>query len=748
MSEELNLVRDLAVILISAGIFTIISRALKQPLILGYIVAGFLIGPSIGFFPGITSMESVHQWSEIGIIFMMFGLGLEFSFKKLMKSGSSSIITSACKLLGMFVIGYVIGQALGWTTMESIFLGGMLPMSSTMVVAKSYEEMGLKSKPYAGIVFGTLIIEDIVGIILMVLFSTMAVSAKFSGGELIGALSKLAFCLILWFLVGIYVIPTLLKKAKRFLNDEILLIVSIGLCFGMVALAESMGFSSALGAFIMGSILAETIESEHIEKLVCPIKDLFGAIFFVSVGMMVSPDVIAHNWGVILLLVVVLLVFDSIFVSAGVLLAGRGLNNAIHTGLSLAQMGEFGFIIASVGVGLGVVSDFIYPVIIAVFVISNLIAPFVIRFATPLYSFLEKKLPESVLAKVEEDQSQAPVNTNAESGEWKALLKAYFTRILIYGVVIIAINMLSRHLLEPFVNSFLSSWSELLRSLIVTITTLLAMGPFLYGMGISSGSINTSARKLLKAKQSNKWPIITLTLLRTFLVVGIVISVIASHFDLAGWTAILLLLGGAVFILIGRSYLKQSSNIEKNFFNNFNGKEIQARKNAAVQTSVQSTLAGYDVHLEQFEVPADSSLVGQKLKDIPIRQSSGANIIEIHRGKRSIIIPKSDETIYPYDKLLAVGSSEQIHLLKDMFTQAPAADNHIDEFKVSCITVDKGSQLYGKTLRSASLRDYKCMVISVLRGDDFITNPKADFHFEIGDKVWLAGEKSACEWIK
>ncbi len=748
MSEELNLVRDLAVILISAGIFTIISRALKQPLILGYIVAGFLIGPSIGFFPGITSMESVHQWSEIGIIFMMFGLGLEFSFKKLMKSGSSSIITSACKLLGMFVIGYVIGQALGWTTMESIFLGGMLPMSSTMVVAKSYEEMGLKSKPYAGIVFGTLIIEDIVGIILMVLFSTMAVSAKFSGGELIGALSKLAFCLILWFLVGIYVIPTLLKKAKRFLNDEILLIVSIGLCFGMVALAESMGFSSALGAFIMGSILAETIESEHIEKLVCPIKDLFGAIFFVSVGMMVSPDVIAHNWGVILLLVVVLLVFDSIFVSAGVLLAGRGLNNAIHTGLSLAQMGEFGFIIASVGVGLGVVSNFIYPVIIAVFVISNLIAPFVIRSATPLYGFLEKKLPESVLAKVEEDQSQAPVNTNAESGEWKALLKAYFTRILIYGVVIIAINMLSRHLLEPFVNSFLSSWSELLRSLIVTITTLLAMGPFLYGMGISSGSINTSARKLLKAKQSNKWPIITLTLLRTFLVVGIVISVIASHFDLAGWTAILLLLGGAVFILIGRSYLKQSSNIEKNFFNNFNGKEIQARKNAAVQTSVQSTLAGYDVHLEQFEVPADSSLVGQKLKDIPIRQSSGANIIEIHRGKRSIIIPKSDETIYPYDKLLAVGSSEQIHLLKDMFTQAPAADNHIDEFKVSCITVDKGSQLYGKTLRSASLRDYKCMVISVLRGDDFITNPKADFHFEIGDKVWLAGEKSACEWIK
>ena len=748
MSEELNLVRDLAVILISAGVFTIISKALKQPLILGYIVAGFLIGPSIEFFPGITSMESVHQWSEIGIIFMMFGLGLEFSFKKLFKSGSSSIITSACKLLGMFLMGYVIGQALGWTSMESIFLGGMLPMSSTMVVAKSYEEMGLKSKPYAGIVFGTLIIEDIAGIVLMVLFSTMAVSAKFSGGELIGALCKLAFFLILWFIVGIYVIPTLLKKAKRFLNDEILLIVSIGLCFGMVALAESLGFSAALGAFIMGSILSETIESEHIERLVCPIKDLFGAIFFVSVGMMVSPQVIAENWGVILLLVAVLLVFDTIFVTGGVLLAGRGLDNAIHTGLSLAQMGEFGFIIASLGVSLGVVSGYIYPVIIAVFVISNLIAPFVIRSATPLYKFMQKKLPENILEKIDEDQSRNVTSTNAESGEWKKLLKAYFTRILIYGVVIIAVNLVSRQVLEPFVNRIFSSWSEFLRSLIITVITLTAMGPFLYGMGISSGTINASAKKLLKAKASNKWPVITLTLLRTFLVVGIVISVIASHFTLAGWTALLLLTGGAVCVLLGRNYLKQSTSIEKVFFDNFNGKEIQERNKAAVQTSVQNTLAGYDVHLEQFEVPADSSLIGNRLKDIPIRQTSGANIIEIHRGARSIIIPKSDEVIYPYDKLLAVGSSEQIRLLKEMFTQAPAIENHNDEFKVSCIIVDKDSSLYGKTLRGASLRDYKCMVISVLRGEDFIINPKADFHFELGDKVWLAGEKSACEWIR
>lgn len=748
MSDELNLVRDLAVILISAGVFTIISRALKQPLILGYIVAGFLIGPSIGFFPGISSMESVHQWSEIGIIFMMFGLGLEFSFKKLVRSGSAAIITSACKLLGMFTIGFVIGQALGWTKMESIFLGGMLPMSSTMVVAKSYDDMGLKGKPFAGIVFGTLIIEDIIGIVLMVLFSTIAVSAKFSGGELFGALGKLAFFLVLWFLIGIFVIPSLLKKAKRFLNDEILLIVSIGLCFGMVALAEQMGFSSALGAFIMGSILAETIESEHIERLVTPIKDLFGAVFFVSVGMMVSPQVVAQNWVAILVLVVVLLVFDSLFVTGGVLLAGRGLRNAVHTGFSLAQLGEFGFIIASLGVSLGAVSEYIYPVIVAVFVISNLIAPFFIKASEPAYQLLCKRLPEPLLAKLDEDQSQSPNSTNAEKSEWKKLLKSYILRIMLYGVVLTAINLASRAFLSPLVGNIFPNASDVLKSLIITIITIAAMAPFLYGMGISSGSINSSAHKLIQAKPSNRWPILALTMVRTGLVVGIVISVIAGHFKLAGWTAVLIIIGGVAFILLARGYMKRSFTLEKTFFDNLNGKENEAKKKAGVRDSVQKKLTGYDVHLEQFEVPSDSSLIGKKLKDIPIRALSGANIIEIHRGSRSIIIPSGDQVIYPYDKLLAVGSSQQIESLKEMFREAPVTEHTNDQFKVTCITIDNDSQLYGKTLRSASLRDYKCMVISVLRDETFITNPKPDFHFELGDKVWLAGEKSACEWIR
>ena len=340
----MNIVRDLAVILISAGVFTIISKALKQPLIIGYILAGFLIGPNISFFPGISSEATVHQWSEIGIIFLMFGLGLEFSFKKLLKVGGSAIVTAAVKFVGVFLIGFVTAQALSWSFMESVFLGGLLSMSSTMVVLKSYEDLGLKNKPYAGVVFGTLVVEDLIAILLMVLLSTMAVSQSFAGKELIMNIAKLVFFLILWFLVGIYVIPTLLKKAKEYLNDEILLIVSIGLCFGMVALATSVGFSSALGAFVMGSILAETSESEHIDHVVEPIKNLFGAIFFVSVGMMVAPSVIAEHWAMILLLSVIVIISHIIFAGAGIILTGKGLDNAVHTGFSLAQLGEFGFI--------------------------------------------------------------------------------------------------------------------------------------------------------------------------------------------------------------------------------------------------------------------------------------------------------------------------------------------------------------------------------------------------------------------
>ena len=390
---------------------------------------------------------------------------MEFSFKKLLKVGGSAIVTAAVKFIGVFLIGFVTAQALSWSFMESVFLGGLLSMSSTMVVLKSYEDLGLKNKPYAGVVFGTLVVEDLIAILLMVLLSTMAVSQSFAGKELIMNIAKLVFFLILWFLVGIYVIPTLLKKAKEYLNDEILLIVSIGLCFGMVALATSVGFSSALGAFVMGSILAETSESEHIDHIVEPIKNLFGAIFFVSVGMMVAPSVIAEHWAMILLLSVIVIISHIIFAGAGIILTGNGLDNAVHTGFSLAQLGEFGFIIAGVGCTLGVMRDFIYPVIIAVSVITTFTTPFMIKLADPCYDLLNKRLPAKWIDRLGQ-MNDSGKQTAAEHNEWKTLLNAYFTRIVLYGVILIAIYIGSKLYLRPAVEKFFPELSVTIHKVI------------------------------------------------------------------------------------------------------------------------------------------------------------------------------------------------------------------------------------------------------------------------------------------
>ncbi len=749
MSDELNLVRDLAVILISAGIFTIISKALKQPLILGYIIAGFLIGPHIRFFFNISSAEAVHQWSEIGLIFMMFGLGLEFSFKKLLKVGSGALVTAGTKFIGVFVIGFIVGQALSWTVMESIFLAGLMSMSSTAVVLKSYDDMGLKNKPYAGLVFGTLVVEDLIAILLMVLLSTMAVSNQFAGGELVGALTKLVFFIILVFVVGIYLIPTLLKKARRYLNDEILLLVSIGLCFAMVSIASAAGFSSALGAFVMGSILAETMESEHIEHLVSPIKDLFGAIFFVSVGMMIAPEIILHNWFVILILAVLVILTHIVFSAIGILLTGNGLENSVHTGFSLAQLGEFGFIIASVGVSLGVMRDFIYPVIVAVSVITTFTTPYMIRLAGPAYSFLLKKMPDGMLNRLNQ-MERTSKSSAAERSDWHKLLSAYFLRILLYSVILVALMIASRTLLEPFVGRLLPNLSKFVQNLITVGITLTAMAPLLYGLAVNKGSADVYAKRLMKAKPSNSWPIMGLLLGRFFLAIAFVLVVISTHFDLAGWTALLLIVGGVVFFLVSRRRVRErSASLESTFFDNLNAKEVQARKNAPVTASIKAKMAGYDVHLDKLVVSADSSYIGLMLKEIPIRDESGANIVKITRGSHVILIPDGEQKVYPGDELLTVGTEEQLAALREMFKASiDAQPEDQSDFDVETVEVKDDSYLNGVSLKSLDIRKSNCMVISVLRGDNMIINPRAEFVFAPGDVVWIAGDTASVEYLK
>lgn len=747
MHEEIALVRDLAVILISAGIFTIISKALKQPLVLGYIAAGFLIGPSVGFYFGITSTETVQQWSEIGIIFLMFGLGLEFSFKKLVRVGGPALITTASKFLGIFILGFLTGMAMSWSTMESIFLGGLLSMSSTTVIIKTYDEMGLKNKPYAPIVFGTIIIEDMIAILMMVLLSSLAVSNKFAGGEMLFNLGKLAFFLILWFLVGIYLIPTLLKRFGQYINDEILLIVSIGLCLAMVTFAESVGLSSALGAFVMGSILSETIESERIDKLTTPIKDLFGAVFFVSVGMMVSTTVFAEHWGTILIITLLIFVADIFFVTMGAIIAGKGLENAIHAGFSLAQLGEFGFIIAGVGCTLGVMREFIYPVIIAVSVITTFIAPYMIRLSDPAYRFLCKHLPEKVLRQIGPERKGSA--TVAEQSEWKLLLKTFLIRTVVYGVLILAVNLLTRNYLPDLLLDIFPVMGTKAVTTIELTVTLIAVSPFIYGIGVSpSGSSHVV--KLLKESERNILPVIGLILTRAFLAISAILGIIMSRISLPAWSILAISAAGSVLILSGRYFFRKHSKLEKHFMANLNRKETETRKLSPVTASFNERMKGYDVHVETITLPQNSEFTGHRLRSIPIRQESGASILKIARGDRNIIIPSPDVRIYPFDKLLAVGTTGQLTKLKSLISESVPVTGTAqpnDEFKVDSFTLGEESYLTGKVLRECAFADFQCMMISVMRDGDFIANPKADFRFKSGDTVWIAGNTSSVSWL-
>lgn len=749
MAEELNLVRDLAVILISAGVFTVISKVLKQPLVLGYIVAGFLVGPHISFFPGISSTESVQQWSDIGIIFLLFALGLEFSFKKLLKVGSSALIIAGMQCLGMIALGILLGQALGWSAMESVFLGGMLSMSSTAIVIKAYDDLGLKKEPYASTVFGTLVVQDLIAILLMVLLSTMAVSHRFSGTEMLMGIAKLFFFLILWFLVGIYVIPTLLQKAHKYMNDEILLLVSIGLCFGMVQLASAAGFSSALGAFVMGSILSETIEGEKISSLVGSIKNLFAAIFFVSVGMMVNPSVIVEHWGTILAITIAVLVGISSFATTGAVLSGKGLENSVRCGFSLSQLGEFSFILAGLGVSLGVMREFVYPVIITVSVITTFTTPYMIKGSGPFAAWLHKKLPQALVERIDEGRDDSQ-NSAAENNEWKTLLKAQGIRVMMYTVILIAILLGSRLYLEGLVVKLLPDASKLVSSVISTAVTLAIMLPFLVTMVANRGQASVSGRILLKQKPANVWPLLAISLLKMALAMVFVFTVLATHFELSAWAVIVVVLVSAcAFLFFIRHSMRSLGRLEARFLENLNKKEEMERENAPVTTSVREKMAGYDVHIEAVDVSADSSFVGLKLKDIPFRASTGANIVKIVRGSRGILIPSGDEVVFPYDRLLAVGTSEQLASFAQMVHQdveVPAQEDA--EFVVEPVLLGDSSSMVGRTLRELDMRASGCMVISVLHDGALLTNPRADYRFAADDTVWLAGDKKSIEWYK
>ena len=464
--------------------------------------------------------------------------------------------------------------------------------------------------------------------------------------------------------------------------------------------------------------------------------------------MMVSPAVIAQHWALILLIAAIVVISHILFAGAGIILTGNGLYNSVHTGFSLAQLGEFGFILAGVGCTLGVMRDFIYPVIIAVSVITTFTTPYMMKLAGPAYNLLQVKLPQAWLERLSSSQNTSSKHTAAEESEWKKLLTAYFTRILLYGVIIIAIAIGSKLYLGPLVEKMLPSLGDTARKCIVAGITLLAMTPFLFGLGVHSGSISKSAPKLIKEKQSNIWPITGLVVARSFLVICIILGVLSSYFHLAGWTVLAIILAGIVFIFFARKSMHRHSGLEDRFLRNYNEKEENERRSKPVSSSVRQKLSTYDVRTEAMQIAPESSFAGMRLKDLPLRDRSGANIIKIQRGGINITIPSGDVELFPGDRLLAVGTTEQLEKLRNMISDSVedvTLETGDDGFRIEPRVLAEDSFLTGKTLRGASLRKYQCMVISVLRGDRFMTNPEPDLVFQAGDTVWIAGNLANIE---
>lgn len=742
MSHLPALITDLAIILASAGVMTLVFKRLKQPLVLGYIVAGIIAGPHFPLTPTVMDSGNIQTWADIGVVFLLFALGLEFSFKKLMKVGGPAIIAALTIIFGMVMLGYLVGIAMGWKQMDSIFLGGMLSMSSTSIIYKAFEDLGLRTQRFTGLVLGILVIEDLVAIVLMVVLSTMAVSQNFEGVEMFYSIGKLMFFLLLWFLTGIYIIPTFFRRTRLLMGDETMLIVSLGLCLLMVAFATYVGFSSALGAFVMGSILAETVEAETIERLVRPVKDLFAAIFFVSVGMMVDPNMIIQYIVPIVIIILTVVIGQSTFGTCGVMLAGQPLKTALQSGFCLTQIGEFAFIIAGLGTSMGVTSNFLYPIVVAVSVITTFLTPYMIRAAGPAYPFVDRHLPRK-WKRILEHYSLGTRTVNHESN-WKSLLTSLIRITVIYSVIIIAILIVALNILVPLVKAhFPGNWG----SLLCAVAILLLMAPFLRAI-VAKKNHSAEFQSLWADGNFNRAYLVSLIVFRFVLVIVYIMIVMMSLFK----ASIAILLGVAcvvtALIFYSRYLKKQSIQIERNFLRNFRVREMYARRaGAKVPPRFAGHLLSRDLHLSDFVIPAESLWAGKTLAELQLATRFDIMVVAIFRGQACLNIPGGKERIYPQDRIQVIGSDEQLErfgtTLQSMTIPPSDTDLTQSEMCLKQFIVTKDSLYNGKSIRESGIRDvHHCVVVGVERGKSSLRNPDADTVFQEGDWVWVVGEET------
>lgn len=744
MAEIPHLIQDLALILMVAGLVTLLFKKLRQPLVLGYIVAGFLVSPHMPYLMSVVDKADIQTWADIGVMFLLFSLGLDFSFKKILKMGLAPVIAALTIIFCMMSLGTGVGTMFGWSRMNCLFLAGMLAMSSTTIIYKALDDLGLRQQRFAGLVMSVLILEDVLAIVMMVMLSTIARGANPDGSMMIESVGKIVFFLVLWFVVGIFLIPPFLRKTRRLMNDETLVVVALGLCCAMAVLSTTVGFSSAFGAFVMGSILAETIEADKITTVVEPVKNLFGAIFFVSVGMLVDPAILVSYAVPILVLVLTILVGQAIFGTMGFMLSGQPLKTAMRCGFSMAQIGEFAFIIASLGLSLRVISDFLYPVVVAVSVITTFLTPYMMKAAIPCYEIMERRLPRKWIRRLDH-MGAIHHTTQTENNHWRALLKAMAWNVVIYSILSAAVVAIMLSIFLPFMRRLLPGWElHWWANGITGILTVAMISPFLRSM-IMKKNHSEEFKALWTESRLNRLPLIFTVLVRVAIGAGFIFYICnyLSRFQNALIITIALVV--VLLMALSRRLKHRSIRLERLFVQNLRSRDIAAQVSGKRRPLFEGHLLDRDIHISEFIVPVDSLWAGKTLAQLKLGNRFGVHVSSILRGSHRINIPDGNMMLFVGDKLQAIGNDEQLNIMNAaMQAELLPEDADIEhrEMKLQKLVITADSPLVGKTLKESNVRQrYNFMVVGVEEGQKNLTMINPNRRFEVGDIVWVVGEE-------
>ena len=743
MSEVPTLINDLALILIVASTVTLLFKKLKQPLVLGYIMAGFIVSPHMPYTMSVMDTVDIKTWADIGVMFLLFSLGLDFSFKKILKMGITPVITTLTIIFAMMTLGIVVGHAFDWKRMDCIFLGGMLAMSSTTIIYKAFTDMGLRQQKFAQPVMSVLILEDILAIVMMVMLSAIASGNNPDGGEMIGSVMKIGFFLVLWFVVGIFAVPLFLRSTRKLINNETLLIVSLGLCCLMAVVSTKVGFSSAFGAFVMGSILAETIEAAKIEKLVAPVKDLFGAVFFVSVGMLVDPKIIVEYAIPIAVLVLTILLGQSIFGTFGFLIGGQSLKSAMRCGFSMAQIGEFSFIIASLGLSLHVTGEFLYPVVVAVSVITTFLTPYMIRLSVPSYNVLERHLPKTWVRALNNITLSHP--SSAPKSNWHSLIAQMARITIVYSILSVATIALMLTFFLPFIRRMMPGMHWWANG-ICGVLTVMFISPFLRAI-VMKKNHSEEFRALWNDSRSNRMPLLVTILVRLIIASAFVFYI--CNYLTRFTNALMMTIAVAVvgIMILSRGLKKQSIKMERMFVQNLRSRDIEQQVLGLKKPLYEGHLLDRDIHISEIEIPENSTWSGLCLADLRLSNRFGIHVSSILRGHRRINIPGGDDIVFPGDKLQVIGSDSQLaaaHAALAVDIEPDDPDIEKREMRLSQIIIDKHSPFVGKTLPETGLRsEFNCMVVGREEGKENLSMVGATYKMRLGDILWIVGEDEA-----